>query len=72
MKGKKEMNKKQLMMTANESYEEYGTTRAWLRSKAEQGKIRLSVLAGRNSRGEEFIKKLYLVEDIERELKFSK
>ena len=65
------MNPKELKaktVGANEAYQLYHVTRAWLRERRNEGKIRCSETHGVGFNGRPYIKYLYDVEDIEREL----
>ena len=53
---------------ANEAYQLYHVTRAWLRERSEAGVIRCSETHGVGANGRTYVKYLYSVEDIEREL----
>lgn len=54
---------------ANEAFRVYHVTRAWLRQKRASGAIRCAALKGNDMYGKEYIRNLYNVEDIEREIK---
>lgn len=56
------------MVGANEAYQLYHVTRAWLREHRNSGSIRCSETHGRGFDGRSYVKYLYNVEDIEREL----
>lgn len=53
---------------ANEAYQLYHVTRAWLRERRNAGSIRCSETHGVGANGRPYVKYLYNVEDIEREL----
>lgn len=56
-------------ISANDAYERYRVTRAWLRENADAGTIRRTGITLENRRlGKKCVKFLYSVEDIEREL----
>ena len=56
-------------ISANEAFEIYHVTRAWLRGHRNAGTIRFAETHGKGRDGKAYTKYLYYVQDIERELK---
>ena len=57
------------MVSANEAYQLYHVTRAWLRERRNAGTLQCSETHGVGFDGKHYIKYLYNVSDIERELR---
>ena len=57
------------MITAKEAYDRFHVTRKWLRERYAAGALRRTETRGRSATGEEYIKYLYPVKDIETELR---